>query len=161
MFSANFQTLAELCSSGKSGSFFYFTQDSKFVLKTIPREEFKFMKKILRPYHEYLTQRNPDTLMSKIYGIHKVIFHRKLGNLRKKYYFCIMDNLFNTRHKIDLRYDLKGSTYGRKTINDGGVVDRTIALKDLDLLERKEIFKIGHENYRRLMQLIKMDAEFF
>ena len=27
MFNANFRTLAELCSSGKSGSFFYYTQD--------------------------------------------------------------------------------------------------------------------------------------
>lgn len=47
MFNANFQTLAELCSSGKSGSFFYYTSDGRFVLKTIPKHEFKFMKKIL------------------------------------------------------------------------------------------------------------------
>ena len=42
MFNANFQTLAELCSSGKSGSFFYYTSDGKFVLKTISKTEFKF-----------------------------------------------------------------------------------------------------------------------
>lgn len=55
MFNANFQTLAELCSSGKSGSFFYYTQDGRFVLKTIPRHEFKFMKRILPNYHDFLT----------------------------------------------------------------------------------------------------------
>ena len=49
-----------------------------------------------------------------------------------------MNNVFHTSLKIDLRYDLKGSTYGRKTIKDkGGVmVDRTIALKDCDFLEK-------------------------
>lgn len=47
MFNANFKTLAELCSSGKSGSFFYYTSDGKFVLKTISRHEFKFLKSIL------------------------------------------------------------------------------------------------------------------
>jgi 1-phosphatidylinositol-4-phosphate 5-kinase len=51
MFNANFQPLAELCSSGKSGSFFYYTSDGKFVLKTISRTEFKFLKRILRFYH--------------------------------------------------------------------------------------------------------------
>ena len=35
----NFETLYELCSSGKSGSLFYFTSDLKYMLKTIPKRE--------------------------------------------------------------------------------------------------------------------------
>ena len=54
MFNANFDTFTELFSTGKSGSFFYYTQNSCFVLKTIPREEFKLMKRILRNYHRHL-----------------------------------------------------------------------------------------------------------
>ena len=77
MFNANFQPLAELCSSGKSGSFFYYTSDGKFVLKTISRAEFKFIKKILKQYHLYLTSENTESLVSKIYGLHKIIFYRK------------------------------------------------------------------------------------
>ena len=47
-------SLSELISSGKSGSFFYYTADGKYTLKTVKRDEFKFLKKILRNYHEHL-----------------------------------------------------------------------------------------------------------
>lgn len=111
MFNANFKPLAELISSGKSGSFFYYTSDGKFVLKTISRTEFKFLKSILRNYHEYLTNENPESIISKVYGLHKIIFYRKkTANVQKKVYFAIMNNVFHTHMKIDKRYDLKGST---------------------------------------------------
>jgi 1-phosphatidylinositol-4-phosphate 5-kinase len=73
------------------------------------------MKKILPSYHDYLTTENPDSLMSKVLGLHKVIFYRKKGKMSKKIYFAIMDNVFNTCRKIDYRYDLKGSSQGRET----------------------------------------------
>lgn len=47
-----------LFSSGKSGSFFYYTQDGNFMLKTIRKEEFKLMKNILRDYYDHLTRDN-------------------------------------------------------------------------------------------------------
>jgi 1-phosphatidylinositol-4-phosphate 5-kinase len=53
-------SLSELSSSGKSGSFFYFTEDSsdlniylilgKFMIKTISKNEFFLMKKMLKQY---------------------------------------------------------------------------------------------------------------
>lgn len=163
MFNANFQTLAELCSSGKSGSFFYYTQDGRFVLKTIPRQEFKFMKRILPQYHDYLTQTNPESMISRVYGIHKVIFYRKKAQLSKKIYFCIMNNVFHTSLKIDLRYDLKGSTFGRRTLIDksGKPVDRTIALKDLDFIDSHEQIKVGQQNKERILEIIRLDSQFF
>eukprot|EP00347_Sterkiella_histriomuscorum_P010876 403374581 len=139
MFNANFQTLAELCSSGKSGSFFYYTSDGKFVLKTISRNEFKLLKRILRSYHDYLTIENNESIISKVLGLHKVIFYHK-------------------------RYDLKGSTQGRNTLNqnqgenDG---DPTIALKDLDFTRFNEKFKIEGSIKKRLLETIQKDAQFF
>lgn len=102
-----------------------------FLLKTIPRHEFKLMKRILKAYHIHITN-NPETLVSKCFGIHKVIFHQSKYKKSKKIYFCVQDNVFNTPLKIDLRYDLKGSLYGRRTIDPtlGYNADRTIALKD-------------------------------
>lgn len=47
MLQGQFNSLAELCSSGKSGSFFYYTADGKYMLKTVSRTEFKFFKTIL------------------------------------------------------------------------------------------------------------------
>jgi len=116
MFNANFKSLSELCSSGKSGSFFYYTNDGNFMLKTIRKDEFKLMKRMLHKYYDHLTETNPDTMISRIYGLHKVIFYRKKHKMQKKIYFCIMNNVFNTPLKIDYRYDLKGSTLGRKTV---------------------------------------------
>lgn len=115
MFNANFKPLAELISSGKSGSFFYYTSDGMFVLKTISRAEFKFIKRILKEYHTYLTNENTESIISKVYGLHKIIFYRKnfATKSHKKVYFAIMNNVFHTYMKIDKRYDLKGSTQGR------------------------------------------------
>lgn len=115
MFSGNFETLAELCSSGKSGSFFYYTGNGKFVLKTMKKKEFKFFKTFLKKYHQHLTVDNPESLISRLLGLHKVIFARKNGKKSKKIYFCIMENVFNTNKKIHVRFDLKGSSQGRTT----------------------------------------------
>lgn len=100
------------------------------MLKTIRKDEFKLMKSILRIYYDHLTVENSDSLISRIYGLHKVIFYRKKTKSKKKIYFCIMNNIFCTPLKIDFRYDLKGSTQGRLT---GDNKDPTIALKDNDL----------------------------
>ena len=80
--------------------------------------------------------------------------------MKQKIYFCIMNNIFQTTKKIDLRYDLKGSTYGRQTIKDksGIMVDRTVSLKDLDFLNKKDVFKVGHENRTRILEILKQDA---
>ena len=77
-----------------------------------------------------------------------------------KSYFCIMDNVFCTKRKIDYRFDLKGSTFGRRTIVDGKF-DQTVALKDLDFIDRGESFKVGENNKRKLMEIIKKDVQFF
>lgn len=148
MFNANFQTLTELFSTGKSGSFFYYTCDGNFMLKTIRRDEFKLMKRMLKAYYDHITINNPDSMISKIYGLHKMVFHRKNKLTGKKIYFCIMNNVFNTGNKIDYRYDLKGSTLGRTySVPDGQERDPSIAMKDLDFQSSKEKFFVG-EIYR-------------
>merc|ERR1719505_48000 len=50
------ETLArESYSEGRSGSFFYFTCDSRFIVKTITHREAKFLLKILKNYVMHLT----------------------------------------------------------------------------------------------------------
>jgi 1-phosphatidylinositol-4-phosphate 5-kinase len=130
------------------------------VLKTISRSEFKFMKLILKNYHEFLKNRNRESLITKVLGLHKVIFYKKKHQISYKSYFCIMDNVFCTKRKIDFRFDLKGSTYGRRTVpvSSFGKFDHTMALKDLDFLDRKEKFRIGEHNKRRLLEIIRNDC---
>jgi hypothetical protein len=44
--------LSELGSPGKSGSFFYFSQDYRFIIKTIHHTEHKFIRQVLKNYFE-------------------------------------------------------------------------------------------------------------
>ncbi|CAG8757480.1 25637_t:CDS:2, partial [Racocetra persica] len=44
--------LSELNSPGKSGSFFYYSRDYRFIIKTIHHTEHKFLRKILKQYYE-------------------------------------------------------------------------------------------------------------
>lgn len=93
--------LSELGSPGKSGSFFYFSRDYRFIIKTIRHSEHKFLRSILKEYHEYI-KKNPHTLLSRFYGLHRVKLPRG-----KKIHFVIMNNLFPPHRDIHETYDLK------------------------------------------------------
>ena len=41
------------------------------------------------------------------------------------------------------------------------MVDRTISLKDNDFLDKKEVFKVGHENRQKILEILRQDAQFF
>ncbi|RHY61984.1 hypothetical protein DYB34_003374 [Aphanomyces astaci] len=53
------QTTKERVSEGKSGAFFYFTQDRKYVVKTLTHEELKFLLQILPKYVTVFDTRLP------------------------------------------------------------------------------------------------------
>lgn len=60
----NVSTMSELISSGKSGCFFYYTADGKYTLKTIHKQEFYLLKKMLSNYFYFLSD-NPSTYLTK------------------------------------------------------------------------------------------------
>jgi len=117
----NIFSLSELISSGKSGSFFYYSADGKYMLKTISKNEFHFLKSILKNYYQHMMD-NPDTLMCRVFGMHKMKFNRKRRPLR--IYFVVMNNIFETTCEIHERFDLKGSTYGRAPNHEGRPICR-------------------------------------
>ena len=92
-------SMTSLTSQGKSGSFFYYTADGKYMLKTIQYREYKFLRQILEDYYYYI-KKNPETLITKFYGLHKLIEKDKDGDVVNKSYFVIMANIFNTKGKI-------------------------------------------------------------
>lgn len=93
--------LSELGSPGKSGSFFYFSADYRFIIKTISHTEHVFFRRILRDYYEYVKM-NPNTLLARFYGLHRV----KLPHGRK-IPFVVMGNIFPPNRDIHETYDLK------------------------------------------------------
>ena len=50
----NLSTLSDQTSEGKSGSFIYYTSDSKIIVKSISREEYKKLREILSDYVEHI-----------------------------------------------------------------------------------------------------------
>jgi len=100
--------LSELGSPGKSGSFFYFSRDYKYIIKTIHHAEHKLMRRILKEYYQHI-ENEPNTLISQLYGLHRV----KVP-YGKKIHFVVMNNLFPPHRDVHQTYDLKGSTVGRE-----------------------------------------------
>ena len=150
----------ELCSTGKSGSLFYYTRDGKFIVKTIKKDEYKFIKQILPDYFHHL-KTYPLSLLPKFLGCY--VLTRKIKKRRDKIYFIVMINVFATSKHIHIRYDLKGSRVGRRVLTgkrDAEIMAKgDLALKDLDLEKRKEKMYIGDKNDILLKQ-IKNDADF-
>ncbi|EDK31269.2 phosphatidylinositol 4-phosphate 5-kinase (macronuclear) [Tetrahymena thermophila SB210] len=109
-------SFSQLTSTGKSGSFFYFTADGLFTLKTVSRTEFHHLKNILKNYYEHLKE-NRNSLIIKFFGLHKIKIRMKKSTKVEIVYIVIMANVFHTTKLIHERYDLKGSTYGRTTKN--------------------------------------------
>lgn len=100
------QTSKERVSEGKSGAFFYFTEDRKYVVKTMTHEELKFLLQILPKYYSYM-KNNQNTFVTRFLGCHAVTMYGKTV------FFMVMQSVFDTTLQIHERFDLKGSWVGR------------------------------------------------
>lgn len=58
-------------SAGKSGSFFFFSYDKKFLIKTMNNNELRVFKSALPDYIQHI-KKNPNSLIARIYGIFTV-----------------------------------------------------------------------------------------
>ena len=103
----NFKFLYELCSSGQSGSLFYYTRDKKFLMKTIPYREFAKFRAVLKPYFIHMKQ-NPESLISRFFGLHEIRFTNQ-NQKQQQLYLVIMNNVFK-EFEVGDTFDLKGST---------------------------------------------------
>ncbi|KAI3644450.1 hypothetical protein MP228_010614 [Amoeboaphelidium protococcarum] len=144
--------LSELGSSGKSGSFFYFSQDYRFIIKTIHKTEHKFMRKILSQYYEHL-QSNPNTLLSRYLGLHRV----KLPQGRK-IYFVVMCNVFPPNKDIHETFDLKGSMIGREVSAEKIKLNPRCVMKDINWLNMKKRLALGPEKKDLFVTQLQKDV---
>ena len=142
----------EFISNSKSGQFFFYSHDGRYMIKTQTKEENKFMKRILPHYYKYMSE-NPHTQIMKIYGMHRV----KMYHLNRKIHFVIMASVFDTTEVIHQIFDLKGSEVGRNAteleVENGGV------LKDNDLVNRRTKFHFGNKKPSFMKQL-RQDVHF-
>ncbi|KAG6377326.1 SAICAR synthase-like protein [Boletus reticuloceps] len=146
--------LSELGSPGKSGSFFYFSRDYRFIIKTIRHSEHKFLLSILKEYYAHVKS-NPHTLLSRFYGLHRVKLPRG-----RKIHFVIMNNLFPSHKDVHETYDLKGSTVGRVYSEEKAKQNPRAVLKDLNWINRRKMLELGPEKRALLSEQIRRDSEF-
>ena len=146
--------LSEIGSPGKSGSFFYFSQDFRYIIKTIKQQEHEFLRKILQNYYEHI-RRNPNSLLTRFYGLHRV----RMSNI-KKIYFVVMGNVFPPHKDIHETYDLKGSTKGRFVTAEELVNKNLATLKDLNWIQRKRKLKLGPEKATLFINQLNADCNF-
>lgn len=58
-------------SQGKSGSFFFFSHDKNFIIKTMTDSDLYAFKKLFKSYFA-LVSTNTQSLLARIYGIYTV-----------------------------------------------------------------------------------------
>jgi 1-phosphatidylinositol-4-phosphate 5-kinase len=127
----------EFISNAKSGQFFFYSSDGKYMIKTMTNAESKFLRRskyyapfwnnvlqnyaqnrslikflfvpiVLPHYFQHCTS-NPNTLITKFLGMYRV----KLYHLRRNVKFVIMNSVYHTDKYLQTFYDLKGSVLGR------------------------------------------------
>ncbi|KAF5188458.1 Phosphatidylinositol 4-phosphate 5-kinase [Thalictrum thalictroides] len=144
--------LRELSSPGKSGSFFYLTNDDRYMIKTMKKSEVKVLLRMLPAYYNHV-RAFENTLVTKFFGLHCV---KLTGATQRKVRFVIMGNLFCTEYTIHRRFDLKGSSHGRTTDKPETEIDAHTTLKDLDL---NYIFRLQRAWFQEFQRQVDRDCE--
>jgi len=141
----------EFISNAKSGQFFFYSSDGKYMIKTMTNSESKFLRRILPHYFRHCTE-NPNSLIAKFLGMYRV----KLYHLRRNVKFVIMNSVYFTDKSLQTFYDLKGSELGR-TAKPGQDV-----LKDNDLRKNlnEDAFSFNHDLRKRLRAQVESDCDF-
>ncbi|CAN7095233.1 hypothetical protein BRARA_I03924 [Brassica rapa] len=145
--------LRELSSPGKSGSFFYLTNDDRYMIKTMKKSETKVLLRMLAAYYNHV-RAFENTLVIRFYGLHCV---KLTGTIQKKVRFVIMGNLFCSEYSIHRRFDLKGSSLGRTTDKPESEINSNTILKDLDL---NFIFRLQKAWFQEFIRQVDKDCEF-
>ena len=117
--------------AGASGSFFFHSHDSKFIVKTITDGELKLFMKMLPDLVQHYNK-NPDSLIAKIFGAFTV-----KTDSTHEVHLILMENTLQLKNASGLEYifDLKGSLVSRQV---KGKITSSTTLKDVNFLIAKK-----------------------
>mmetsp|Transcript_31566 Transcript_31566/g.51100 ORF Transcript_31566/g.51100 Transcript_31566/m.51100 type:complete len:404 (+) Transcript_31566:31-1242(+) len=127
--------LLSFLTNSKGGQFFFFSGNTQFIIKTMSKSELQFLLDILPFYNQYMLQET-QSLIARFYGVYTLHQFRISNHKTLDISFFISNNVFYSsepRIEIERRYDLKGSTQGRRT-EHAKAIDGHI-LKDVNFIE--------------------------
>lgn len=134
--------------SGKSGACFWFSEDHRFIIKTINGGELEKLLCILEPYAAHF-KTHVDSVLCRLFGAFK------LERGGSEILFVVMNNVMcGDDVTIDAIYDLKGTTEDRWVLEKPGAV-----LKDLNFGENI-IALTSQEARDSVLKTIYEDAAF-
>lgn len=142
---------------GKSGSFFFFSHDRRFIIKTMNSEEYNTFQSIFRKYFKHILK-NEDSLIARIYGIFTV--HKEKI---QPVHLILMGNTVDLQSKgkgLKYIFDLKGSLVNRESKMKRDHKPSS-TLKDINLLEIKKshnLLKFTNADKKKIMSMIQKDV---
>ncbi|ANB12561.1 1-phosphatidylinositol-4-phosphate 5-kinase [Sugiyamaella lignohabitans] len=139
-------------SPGRSGSDLFYTEDGKYIIKTIPSSEHKVLIDLLPSYVKHL-ERHKNSLLPVFLG------HYTHENNGKRTHFVVMKNLFSGHSQVDRVYDLKGSTYNRAVDENTDNVGRFV-YKDIEWMKHKEAIHMNDEERTKVVIQMMNDVAF-
>ena len=145
--------------SGRSGSFFFFSHDKRWIIKTMTDGELGYFLKRIDAFCAYF-QENKRSQLAKIMGVFTVS-----SDNFADVHVVLMENTMQLRNpeQLKLVFDLKGSTHGRRTKK---VEKPSTTLKDVNFEQMKaantnEFLLISRKQDRSaLFDAIRADAMF-
>ena len=149
-------------SQGKSGSFFFFSHDRRFIFKTMNDGELQVMLEALPDYHDHL-MKNPHSLLARIYGMYKV----KMEDIVPVNLLVMANtNRCQSSTLIMNIYDLKGSVINRER-KWSSKLKNTSTLKDINLIRIKkkyqaigfDFLKFKHHDIDLINEALRKDIE--
>ncbi|EGC30444.1 hypothetical protein DICPUDRAFT_41424, partial [Dictyostelium purpureum] len=140
----------EVQTVGRSGSFFYKSEDSKYFIKTIPSSEYNTFTKLFPSYYQHI-KKYPNSLLPRFMGVYRLKLSGAsyYSSAHRDIIFVVMANLFYSEQKLEIKekYDLKGSTIGRY-VDD-------LTFKDLNLKRKIHLGKLK----KVFIQQLSIDSE--
>jgi hypothetical protein len=148
--------LIEKLSEGKGGAFFYFSQNYKFVIKTISDGEYNFMGSILRKMWKQMVR--DDTLLSRYFGVYTLYYRG--ADIK----IVVMENVsyMYPRLPIHRKYDLKGSWVARSMTkaNEAHKMPTDADKRTLKDMDMRYTIAVSSKTRAELIQAIQKDVDF-
>lgn len=154
--------------SGKSSAFFFFGPDQQFVAKSCTKKEWDTLLGILPSYVDHLEAAQRASIgnlsPTSVRGLSGSLLPRFLGLYAffvgaKFVRVVVMTNVFAGACEIHTKYDLKGSTYGRRA-SQKERKKRSPVFKDLDWMERESPLQLATPECDMILEALTMDVDF-